>query len=128
MKRTVLCIEDDELNRRLVARVLRSRSDVSVLAAASGEVGVRIARERLPNLILLDRRLPDRRGVDVLRELKSTAKTARIPVVVLSGDSDRKAVTEVLELGAEEFISKPYDMDELLRVVDRFCGVTGPGG
>ena len=128
MKRTVLCIEDDELNRRLVARVLRSRSDVSVLAAASGKVGVRIARERLPDLILLDRRLPDRCGVDVLRELKSMATTARIPVVVLSGDSDRRAVTEVLELGAEEFISKPYDMDELLRVVDRFCGVTGPGG
>ena len=128
MKRTVLCIEDDELNRRLVARVLRSRSDVSVLAAASGKVGVRIARERLPNLILLDRRLPDRCGVDVLRELKSMATTARIPVVVLSGDSDRKAVTEVLELGAEEFISKPFDMDELLRVVDRFCGLSEPGG
>ena len=128
MKRTVLCIEDDEVNRRLVARVLRSRSDVYVLAADSGKVGVRIARERLPDLILLDRRLPDRCGVDVLRELKSMATTARIPVVVLSGDSDRRAVTEVLELGAEEFISKPYDMDELLRVVDRFCGVTGPGG
>ena len=128
MKRTVLCIEDDELNRRLVARVLRSRSDVSVLAAASGKVGVRIARERLPDLILLDRRLPDRCGVDVLRELKSMATTARIPGVVLSGDSDRRAVTEVLELGAEEFISKPYDMDELVRVVDRFCGVTAPGG
>ena len=128
MKRTVLCIEDDELNRRLVARVLRSRSDVSVLAAASGKVGVRIARERLPDLILLDRRLPDRCGVDVLRELKSMATTARIPVVVLSGDSDRRAVTEVLELGAEEFISKPYDMDELLRVVDRFCGMPEPGG
>jgi len=128
VKWTVLCIEDDELNIRLIERVLKLRPGVSLLAAASGEQGLRIAHDRLPSLILLDRRLPDRRGVDVLRELKSTAETAHIPVVVLSGDSDRTAVAEILELGAEEFVSKPYDVDELLRVVDRFCGSNEPDG
>ena len=127
-KWAVLCIEDDEFNARLIQRVMQMRPNITLLTAVTGEQGLRIAHESVPSLILLDRRLPDQQGADVLRRLKSATTTASIPVVVLSGDSGRNVVAEILELGAVQFISKPFDLDELLRVVDKFCGAAEPGG
>jgi CheY-like chemotaxis protein len=72
-------------------------------------------------LILLDLRLPDMSGEQVLQRLKDSPLTAAIPVVVISGDSGEKLVNQLLGLGASAFLGKPFDMRGLLAVVDRFC-------
>jgi CheY-like chemotaxis protein len=117
---TVLYVEDNEDNIVLVQRILKLRPHISLLIATTGERGLQMARDWRPGLILLDRRLPDIRGEEVIGQLKASAITATIPVVVLSGDS---AIAElVIELGADEFLPKPFDLKELLKTVDRFCG------
>ena len=88
MPPAVLYIDDDEDNLRLVARILgRYRAGTELLVAATGQDGVQAAIDARPGLILLDNRLPDATGADVLHRLASTEATARIPVVILSGDS-----------------------------------------
>jgi CheY-like chemotaxis protein len=123
-KDTVLYIEDDAANIRLLERVLRLRPHLDLTTATTGREGVRIAHNGLPSLVLLDRRLPDMRGDDVLRQLKESTATAAIPIVMLSGDSAREHTEDILRLGADAFLSKPVDLDELLRTIDRFCPVS----
>jgi len=121
MSNTVLYVEDNDDNIRLVERLLsKRRPDVVLTVATSGQDGIRMAQHTAPNLILLDRRLPDMLGDDVLRELKGATATAAIPVVMLSGDSASDNGAEVLRLGAVDFLSKPFEFDQLLAVVDRF--------
>ena len=119
---TVLYVEDNDNNIRLVERLLRRRPHIALVIAVNGTEGLRTARDALPTLILLDRRLPDMLGSEVLRQLKTSTATAAIPVVVISGDSGGAEAAEILRLGAEQFLAKPYDLHEFLAMVDRFCG------
>jgi CheY-like chemotaxis protein len=122
MTDTVLYVEDNENNVRLVERMLRRRANVDLVIAINGHQGLRLAQDTAPRLILLDRRLPDMLGNDVLRQLKASAVTAKIPVVMVSGDSREGQATEILRLGADEFLPKPFDVNQFLTVIDRFCG------
>jgi DNA-binding response OmpR family regulator len=121
MTNTVLYVEDDDDNIRLVKRLLnKRRPDVVVIVATSGQDGIRLAQSSMPNLVLLDRRLPDMLGNEVLRQLKDASGTATIPVVMLSGDSAADQVAEALRLGAADFVVKPFEFHQLLTVIDRF--------
>jgi CheY-like chemotaxis protein len=121
MTNTVLYVEDNDDNVRLVERLLnKRRPDIVLIVATSGLDGVRLAQHATPNLILLDRRLPDMLGDDVLRQLKATTATATIPVVMLSGDSGADRAAETLRLGAADFLSKPFELHQLLTIIDRF--------
>ena len=120
MNRTVLCIEDDPDNINLMRRLLERRPDTAVRLATNAHDGIDAARTELPALILLDNRLPDATGRDVLRQLISSPDTARIPVVVISGDSGRAAVDELLAAGASDFLHKPFDIHRFLTVVDGY--------
>jgi CheY-like chemotaxis protein len=122
MKRLVLYIEDAEVNIRLVERILKLRPQVELAAATTGEAGLVCAADNSPSLVLLDWRLPDIDGGEVLRRLKASHQTAAIPVVVFSGDSGQEKVEEILRLGAAQFLPKPFDIHQLLTIVDRFCG------
>jgi CheY-like chemotaxis protein len=116
-----LYIEDNEDNIRLVARILgRYRAGTELLVAATGQEGVQTAIDAQPGLILLDNRLPDSTGAAVLRQLASTAATAGIPAVILSGDSGQGTVQELLDGGAAGFLAKPFTVPELIATVDRF--------
>jgi CheY-like chemotaxis protein len=127
MNKTVLYVEDDDDNIRLVERLLsKRRPDVALVVATSGLDGIRMARHTAPDLILLDRRLPDMLGDDVLRELKAATATAAIPVVMLSGDSATEEGKEALRLGAAEFLAKPFELHQLLSIVDRFGDPVSP--
>jgi CheY-like chemotaxis protein len=121
MSDTVLYVEDNEDNIRLVERILQRRPHVDLVVAPTGADGVRAARQSLPSVVLLDRRLPDMPGTEVLRRLKADGPTAGIPVLVLSGDSAADAAREVLDLGASGFLAKPFDIGELLRMIDEYC-------
>jgi CheY-like chemotaxis protein len=117
---TVLFLEDDALNVDLVRRILRRRPHVEVVSAGTARAGLALAAERRPDLVLLDLHLPDATGWDVLARLAGDPRTAGLPVVVLSGDAppDRRTLEEA---GVAAFLSKPFDFDSLLALVDRYA-------
>ena len=120
MNRSVLYIEDDPDNIRLVERLLLKRPDTELHVAANGRDGITAAISEQPALILLDNHLPDATGAEVLRQLASAEATAAIPVVIVSGDSGRAIATELLATGASGFLEKPYDIHHLMALIDRY--------
>jgi PAS domain S-box-containing protein len=119
---TVLYVEDNLANLRLVERALARRPELEVLTATRGQHGLELARERRPDLVLLDLHLPDLPGEEVLDALTSAPETAGIPVVVVSAAASRGRVTRLRERGACDYLTKPIDLGELLAAVDRALG------
>ncbi|MFY9587944.1 MAG: PAS domain S-box protein [Actinomycetota bacterium] len=122
--RLVLYIEDNPSNLRLVERVLARRPQIQLLTAMQGGIGIDLAREHHPELILLDLNLPDMTGDEVLRRLKENPATDGIPVVVLSADATKGAIERLLEAGARAYITKPIDLKEVLDVIDQTLHAT----
>ena len=114
----VLHIEDNSSNLRLIERLLASRPGVRVLAAMQGRLGLELAREHQPALILLDLNLPDTHGLDILRHLSSDARTAGIPVVVVTADVTPGQDRRARALGARAVLAKPLDVAPFLTIVD----------
>jgi CheY-like chemotaxis protein len=116
-----LYIDDNQDNILLVQRLLKRRCpEVQLHTAMTGRDGIRAASDDQPALILLDNRLPDTSGEQVLRQLAATPATAAIPVVILSGDSNPATVNELLAAGAADFLAKPFDIHQLLAIVGRY--------
>ncbi len=110
---TVLVVEDDRESSDLLKLMLQ-REDIEFLTASSGEQALHIAREKHPDLITLDIRLPDLDGFEVLQLLKRDVETADIPVVIVSVTQDRQ---RGLRMGATEFLVKPLDEQRLREVI-----------
>jgi CheY-like chemotaxis protein len=118
--RTILQIEDHAATRLLVERLVRKfRPQIGLHVATNARDGVRAAIDQQPALILLDNRLPDATGDEVLRQLAAAEATAGIPVIIISGESDQIG-RELLAGGAAEFLPKPFDIHEFLTMVDRY--------
>ena len=115
---TVLYVEDNQSNLRLVQRILAKRPQVRLLPAMDGAVGLQLARQHRPALILLDLHLPAMDGEEVLQALKADPLTAEIPVIVISADATKDRVERVLAAGAEVFLTKPLDVDRFMGVLD----------
>jgi CheY-like chemotaxis protein len=115
----MLYVEDDENNICLVKALLKRRPHIELHIAMTGRDGVQAALDKQPGLILLDNRLPDATGGEILRELASAAATAAIPVVVLSSDS-REILDELLGSGAAESVPKPFDIHQFMAIIDRY--------
>lgn len=115
---TVIYIEDNLANLRLIERILALRSNIRLEAAMQGRLGLDLIREHHPDLVLLDLNLPDIDGRDVLIELKSDPETRSIPVLVISADASQGQVRRLLDAGAVGYLTKPVDVVELLRRVD----------
>ncbi len=130
MNGVVLYIDDNEDNILVVQRLLKRSTDIQVRTARTGRDGIRAAIDDQPGLILLDNRLPDTSGEQVLRQLTAAPATAAIPVVILSGDSGKVTVKELLAAGAVDFLAKPFDLHKLLAILGRYLGlppaITGP--
>jgi PAS domain S-box-containing protein len=121
----LLYIEDNLANLSLVETILLARPGWRVLPALQGQLGVELAREHRPELILLDLHLPDIPGDEVLRRLRADPRTATTPIVIVSADATPTSVERLRVMGANAYLTKPLDVDEFLRVVDRF--VPAPG-
>jgi PAS domain S-box-containing protein len=117
---TILYIEDNEANLSLVETVLESRPKWKMISALRGEAGIALAREKRPALILLDVHLPDVQGGEVLARLRADPATAHIPVVIISADAMGAAEARLRAAGADEYLTKPLDIDEFLATVERF--------
>ncbi len=109
----VLVVEDDEATRGAL-RALLDDAGYQSDGAPDGESAVGVIRDSRFDLVLLDLGLPGMSGADVHRQLRQDPRTRFLPIVFLTAYSDRQAKLEQLEAGAEDFITKPYDADELL--------------
>jgi signal transduction histidine kinase len=113
----VLVIDDNADVRELVQAVLDS-SSFETVAAADGDTGIALAREHLPDLILCDVRMQGTDGYAVLKQLRNDPATATIPFVFLSGAADKSHMRQGMELGADDYLTKPFTFDELLTAVN----------
>jgi PAS domain S-box-containing protein len=115
---TVLYIEDNQANVRLVQRILALREGVGAMVAMQASLGLDLARTHVPDLILLDLNLPDMSGTEALRRLRADPVTADIPVVVISADATAGQISRLRAEGAVDYLAKPFDIERLLELVD----------
>ena len=125
-ERRVLYIEDTLANVQLIEAILLSRPSVRLLPAMQGQLGLDLAREHLPDLILLDIHLPDIAGQEVLARLQRDEATRDIPVVILSADATRSRSTELLAAGARAYLAKPISVARLLETMDQHLAPAEP--
>jgi PAS domain S-box-containing protein len=114
---TVVYIEDNLSNLKLVEQVLEHLPHVRLIPAMQGKLGIELIRQHHPDLILLDLHLPDLHGREVLEQLKRDAATAAMPVVVLSADATPAQLERLLAAGAAGYLTKPIDVEALLNTV-----------
>jgi len=115
---TVLYVEDNRSNVKLVEKILALREEVTLIVATDGASGVRLAREHHPTVVLLDLHLPDTPGASVLRQLREHPATADIPVVIVSADASPIQVKRLGVAGASGYLTKPFDVNQLLDAID----------
>lgn len=118
----VLLVEDHPANLDLFRRIFRKRPGVTLHVADRGEVGIRLARAHRPDLVLLDLNLPDMGGDRVLAALRDDPATAGIRVIMISGDASPAQAERLLALGAQDYLFKPFGVNELLERVDQALG------
>ena len=116
--RTVLYVEDNLSNVKLVERVAARLPGVELLVAMQGSLAVELAREHRPGLVLLDLHLPDMPGEEVLRRLRSDRRTSATPVVVLSADATPGQIERLKANGASDYLTKPFEIPRLMAVID----------
>jgi len=120
---TVLIVEDSRAMQRTLQRLFESDS-LQVQIASDGPSGLEYFRKELPSIVVLDLKLPGISGKELCREFKSIA--ASVPVVVLSANSEVEDKVLLLELGADDYVTKPFSPKELLARVRRAMRRTGP--
>src|SRR5262245_38582927 len=112
----ILIIEDESQTRENLALILRMEG-FDVLMAHNGRAGVEIARRERPDLILCDIMMPELDGYGVLREIRADAGTLSTPLVFLTAKGARRDLRLGMELGADDYLSKPVSVEELLGAI-----------
>ncbi len=105
--------------------MLAERPGTALLTTMQGKVGLDLARQHSPDLILLDLHLPDLPGWDVLSQLKANATTRDIPVVVISADATKRQINRLMAAGAARYLTKPLDVTKFFRVLDETSDIGG---
>ena len=117
--RTVLYIEDNLSNSRLVERILARRPEVKLISAMLGRQGLELARQHLPDLLLLDLHLPDPPGEEILRQLRADPRTVHLRIIIIiSADATTGQIARLREMGASDYLTKPIDMRKFFALVD----------
>ncbi|MHB8654007.1 MAG: response regulator [Terriglobia bacterium] len=119
---TILIADDDRVHVQLVSSRLK-KLGINVAVAFDAMQAFTLAIRTAPTALLLDVNMPGGTGFEVLKRLKNSSKTNQIPVIVVSGSIDEKTAGAVKELGAEAFLPKPVDFDQLLETLYRVLGV-----
>ncbi len=114
----VLSIEDNLSNAHLITAILAQRPEVDLLHAMQGSIGLELAQQHRPNLILLDLNLPDLHGSEVLRRLRSAPETESIPIIVISADATKSQIDRLISGGAKAYLTKPINVRDFLRVIN----------
>jgi two-component system cell cycle response regulator DivK len=120
----ILVVEDNEKNMKLCRDVLRAKG-YRTLEATTGQQAVEVARENVPDLVLMDIQLPDIDGVEALGRLRSDDRTTPIPVLALTAQAMQGDRERFLAAGFDGYISKPVNVVELIDTVRQHCDGRG---
>lgn len=122
----ILCVDDDPANRKLLERIISRRSDLRFAIAADASEALEIAKAQRPDILLLDRNLPDMSGDEVLDLLRADPNTSDLPVVFVSGDALPDNIERALAAGADGYLTKPFAVQDLFNIIDRLLAECGP--
>lgn len=115
----ILVIEDDDVSRTLLQRLLTRRFFCTVHEARNGREGLDMIRGLKPDLVLLDVMLPELDGMGVLEAMRSDPVFASLPVMIVSSDNDKVAVTKMVGLGIQDYLLKPFKADLVTKRVGK---------
>jgi two-component system cell cycle response regulator DivK len=118
----ILIVEDNERNMKLARDILNAKG-YATAEAVTGEEGVKLAKERKPDLVLMDIQLPGINGIEAFRRIRADAATARIPVVALTASVTPTDRSEINAAGFDAFIGKPISLKEFVETVKRLLEV-----
>jgi two-component system, cell cycle response regulator DivK len=117
----ILIVEDNEKNMKLVRDVLQFKG-YETLEAVNGTDGVRLARERKPDLVLMDIQLPDIDGITALGQIRADPHTQKIPVVAVSASVMPDDQQRIVASGFDAYVTKPINVKSFVETVERFVG------
>lgn len=123
---TLLYVEDNPSNLRLVQKIIATRTGLTLLDAHNAEMGLEIARTRRPDLILLDINLPGMDGFTALQHLREDPATRHIPVIAITANAMERDIQKGLDAGFTDYLSKPLDIPKFLALLDQLLKKT-PG-
>jgi CheY-like chemotaxis protein len=123
--RNILVIEDNELNMKLMRGVFRM-GNYQIIEAYDAEIGIRLAREHQPFLILMDIQLPGMDGLKATQIIKADPELKDIPVVALTGFAMQGDEEKAIDSGCDGYITKPIDVQEVLKIINSFCNGQAP--
>jgi two-component system, cell cycle response regulator DivK len=118
-KPIVLAVDDNIDNLTLLEYQLAAVSSCAVVTATTGASAIHLAQHHLPDIILLDILLPDLDGMEVAKRLREMPETARIPIIALTALARVEERDRILGAGCNDYLSKPYDLDDLEAIVTR---------
>src|ERR1700741_562522 len=118
MSATILIIDDEANLRKTLAQILSARG-YSVLEADDGASAAKILRDSTPDLIISDWKMPQMGGEELLQHLRGQPRLASIPVIVITAFGSSHSAIEAVRLGAYDFVTKPFDLDEILLTAER---------
>jgi CheY-like chemotaxis protein/anti-sigma regulatory factor (Ser/Thr protein kinase) len=118
MLRTLLYVEDNPANMKLVEQLVARRPDIRLLTAVNGTIGVELARANQPTVILMDINLPGISGVEALGILRNDPATAHIPVVAISANAMRRDIQSSLDAGFFRYLTKPIKVKEFMETLE----------
>jgi CheY-like chemotaxis protein len=116
--RTLLYVEDNPANLALVEQLIARRSDLRLLTAVNGTLGIEVARTSRPDVILMDINLPGINGIEALTILREDPATAHIPIIALSANAMPRDIKKGLEAGFFYYLTKPIKVNEFMDTID----------
>jgi CheY-like chemotaxis protein len=125
--RTLLYVEDNPANLKLVEQLIARRADMSLLSARDGILGIELARAHQPEVILMDINLPGISGIEALRILREDPVTAHIPVVALSANAMPRDIEKGLQAGFFRYMTKPIKIGEFMETLEAALEFAGVG-
>ena len=115
---TLLYVEDNPANLELVEQIIARRTDLRLLSAAEGSIGIEFARAYQPDVILMDINLPGISGIDAMRVLRADPSTAQIPIIALSANAVPRDIAKALDAGFFSYITKPIKVEHFMQTLD----------
>ena len=116
--RTLLYVEDNPANLKLVEQLIARRPDMRLMSARDGNLGIQLARANQPDVILMDINLPGISGIEALKSLREDPSTAHIPVVALSANAMPRDIEKGLQAGFFRYLTKPIRVQEFMDTLD----------
>jgi len=127
-RHSILVVEDDADLLKLVGEVLAKAGFLTRFARSRAEINAEFNKPPLPDLVLLDVRLPDADGFNILERIRNNQKILKLPVIMMTGRSEVTDVARGLSLGADGYVTKPFKISGLISAVHTVLGLEQPGG